>query len=141
MDLHRMNLPTEPATPLIRTDFSNDETWQRIVRAATQASPDGFTANLTVVDDRAFEDAEIEQLAALAESTTEHALLIVADAKTMSNPELPLLCIDPLPPGGAFRVVPEHLWGVENNVSIVNMDFSEFASAVDPDGVFRGFRD
>jgi len=136
-----MHLPTGPATPLIRTDFSDDEIWQRIVGAATQSSPDGFKANLTVVDDRAFENAESDQLAALAESTTEHALLVVADDETMKNPELALLCLDPLQPGGVFRVVPEHLWSVESNVSIANMDFSDFASAADPDGVFRGFRD
>jgi hypothetical protein len=29
--------------------------------------------------------------------------------------------------------------GVENNLSLVNMDFVEFAESVDPDGVFRGF--
>ena len=27
----------------------------------------------------------------------------------------------------------------ENNLSIANMDFREFAESVDPDGVFRGF--
>jgi hypothetical protein len=31
------------------------------------------------------------------------------------------------------------MWGVENNLSIANMDYSEFADEVDPDGVFRGF--
>jgi hypothetical protein len=28
---------------------------------------------------------------------------------------------------------------IENNLSLANMDFEEFAEAVDPDGVFRGF--
>jgi hypothetical protein len=28
--------------------------------------------------------------------------------------------------------------GVENNLSLANMDFDEFADAVDADGVFRG---
>lgn len=31
--------------------------------------------------------------------------------------------------------------GVENNLSLANMGFEEFADAVDEDGVFRGFRD
>jgi hypothetical protein len=31
------------------------------------------------------------------------------------------------------------MWGVENNLSIANMDFEEFADAVGPDGIFRGF--
>jgi hypothetical protein len=29
---------------------------------------------------------------------------------------------------------------VENNLSIGNMDFDEFANAVDKDGIFRGFQ-
>jgi hypothetical protein len=30
-------------------------------------------------------------------------------------------------------------WSVENNLSLANMDFEEFANAVDVDGLFRGF--
>jgi len=35
--------------------------------------------------------------------------------------------------------VASELWGIENNLSIANMDFWEFAAAVDEDGVHRGF--
>ena len=52
-----------------------------------------------------------------------------------------LLCVDPLPPGGRFRVLPAELWSVENNVALANIDFAEFVSALDSDGVFRGFGD
>jgi hypothetical protein len=31
------------------------------------------------------------------------------------------------------------MWGIENNLSIANMDFEEFAENVDDDGIFRGF--
>jgi hypothetical protein len=31
------------------------------------------------------------------------------------------------------------MWGVENNLSLANMDFAEFADATDPDGIFCGF--
>jgi hypothetical protein len=31
------------------------------------------------------------------------------------------------------------MWGVENNLSVSNMGFEEFADKVDQDGVFRGF--
>jgi len=33
------------------------------------------------------------------------------------------------------------MWSVENNLSISNMDFSDFADSADADGVFRGFPD
>ena len=36
-------------------------------------------------------------------------------------------------------VVPGQVWSIENNLSIANMDFFEFADRTDPDGVFRGF--
>jgi hypothetical protein len=42
-------------------------------------------------------------------------------------------------PGRTFRVIPSEMWGVENNLSLSNMDFFEFADAADEDGVFRGF--
>jgi hypothetical protein len=31
------------------------------------------------------------------------------------------------------------IWAVENNLSLGNMDFEDFAGAVDANGVFRGF--
>jgi hypothetical protein len=34
-------------------------------------------------------------------------------------------------PGRTFRVIPWEVWSAENNLSIVHMDFSEFAEAVD----------
>jgi hypothetical protein len=136
-----MQFPVSDRTPLIRTDFSSDEAWRRVVEAASSASSDGFRANLHVVDDPTFAGADPASLAGEAEANSDHVLLIIADNQTMIEAEMPLLCVDPVPPGGQFRVVPEHLWGVENNVSLANMDFAEFETAVDADGVFRGFRD
>lgn len=133
-----MIFPSTDQTPLIRTDFSNDETWYRVAEAALKESPEGFSAKLHIVDDRSFEGADP---ACLAQMVEEHALVILADETTMKDREMPLLCIGLFAPGGSFRVVPEHLWGVENNLSLANMDFADFADAVDPDGVFRGFHD
>jgi hypothetical protein len=42
-------------------------------------------------------------------------------------------------PGRTFRVIPGEIWGVENNLSLANMDFAEFADSTDRDGLFRGF--
>jgi|GEM_PF-3302045 hypothetical protein len=38
-----------------------------------------------------------------------------------------------------FRALPTQIQGIENNLSIANMDFEEFADPMDEDGVFRGF--
>jgi len=134
-----MKFPANDRTPLIRTDFSDDAAWHRIVEAASASSPDGFRANLHVVDDRSFEKAAPSDLS--ADAGGHHHLLIIADGEAMRDPEMALLCVDPGHPGQRFRVIPAQLWGVENNVSLANMDFDEFTGAVDPDGVFRGFRD
>jgi hypothetical protein len=35
--------------------------------------------------------------------------------------------------------VPSRACDIENNLSLANMAFHDFADSVDPDGVFRGF--
>lgn len=136
-----MKIPESDRTLLIRSDFSDEAAWQRIIEAVSVPSPQGFLANLQLLSDPSFERADAEALAQEADSDTEHVLLVVADKRTMSDIEMPLLCIDPIPPRAQFRCIPAELWGVENNVSLANMDFGEFAAAVEADGVFRGFRD
>ena len=42
-------------------------------------------------------------------------------------------------PVGTSRAVMPEMWGIENNLSIANMDFDDFADAVDGNGVHRGF--
>jgi len=41
--------------------------------------------------------------------------------------------------GRSFRALLSQVQSVENNLSLANMDFSEFAESVERDGVFRGF--
>jgi hypothetical protein len=126
-------------TPLIRTDFSDDSAWKRIVEAVSKPSPDGFLANLNHVNDRQYDNADPDTLAEQADATTDFALLVIADGRSMSELEMPLL-LCAIPRGGQFRCIPSEIWGVENSVSLANMDFGEFALAVEADGIFRGFR-
>ena len=46
-----------------------------------------------------------------------------------------------VPLGQEFRAIPSEIQGIENNLSLANMSFEDFARAVDGDGVFRGFGD
>jgi hypothetical protein len=39
----------------------------------------------------------------------------------------------------SFRATPATIQSIENNLTIANMDFEDFANAVDSGGVFRGF--
>ena len=132
------DLPETDDTPLVRTDFSDEGAWRELLEAIRMPSDEGFLANLSVLDDPAFAGADMRVLCA-SEAAANHAILLLADAETMAGAERSLLCVDASDPDRTFRVVPAALWGVENNLSIANMDFDEFADHVDGDGVFRGF--
>jgi hypothetical protein len=71
--------------------------------------------------------------------TDHHAIFFVADTITVEHRDRPILCIDLLASRKPFRVVPSELWAVENNLSLANMDYEEFADALDAEGIFRGF--
>jgi hypothetical protein len=125
--------------PFVRTDFSDEAAWRDLLAAVRTESEDGFLANITVVDDPGFQDADPGALAQSVEKNGPcHAVLFVADAVTFAHAERPVLCIDPSQPQNTFRVVPPQLWAVENNLSLANVDWEDFARAVDADGIFRG---
>jgi hypothetical protein len=130
-------IPRTSEPLLVRTDFSNEIAWRALVHEASQGYEDDFRANLHFVDDKSFDGTEPVDIASAAKSTG-HPVLFVADGTTLSNAEHLVLCIS-LHGLGSFRVPPNELWSIENNLSLANMDFEEFAEAVDPDGVFRGF--
>ena len=97
-------------------------------------------ATAEVLDDRAYQDLTTEQILGLVPEDHQHRLLAVADKTTMSSSEMPLLVIDLFEePRGEIRVIASEFWSIENNLSLANMDFDEFADAVDEDGIFRGF--
>jgi hypothetical protein len=125
----------------LRTDFSDDGAWQSICAAIAEPDEDfGFRAHVDFVSDPAYEGITTEQILSLLPEDPAHAFIFVVDRLALSHPERPILVVDlDTEPGRVFRVVPSEMWGVENNLSIANMDFDEFAGAVDPDGVFRGF--
>jgi hypothetical protein len=127
-------------SPLVRTDFSDDAAWQSLVRAATAESPDGFLAELRIVDDSRFADCSVVQLIQQGEGWHRASVLFVADPEALSSREHPILCVDlSHEPGRSFRCIPSELWGVENNLRLANMDWEDFAEAVDGKGIHRGF--
>ena len=127
-------------SPLVRTDFADDSRWDELVQAATAESPDGFRAHLKIINDRAFEGRSVGELLAIGEGWEGASVLFVADAIALTESERPILCVDLIDqPGRAFRCIPRQLWGVDNNLSLANIDFDEFATSVDADGVHRGF--
>jgi hypothetical protein len=125
---------------LLRTDFSDDAAWASLCKAAQTPSAEDFQANIDCVGDRSFDGLSVEQVVALAHDGSSHSFAFIADRLAVTDPERPILVVDLThEPARSFRVIPSQMWAVENNLSLANMDFSEFAGNVDPDGVFRGF--
>jgi hypothetical protein len=135
------NPNTNDATPVIRTNFSDDATWKKIKREVTARNLMGFSANVQFFDDPQYDGVSGLELLQRIPDPDAYGCIFVTDATTMTDDEHPVLVLDPFnPEGKTFRVIPSELWGVENNLSLANMDYSEFADAADPDGVFRGFK-
>jgi hypothetical protein len=137
-----MTLPSSNpyATPVIRTDFSDDAAWTEIADTITRPTPEGFGAVVTFLDDRAHRDLTPDELMALVPAGFPRSFLLVIDGSCVREAEHPVLVIDLCrEPGRQFRAVPSAVQSVENNLSISNMDFHEFADSTDAGGIFRGF--
>jgi len=96
---------------VVRADFQDDNAWHEIERIArAPVGPDGF----------------------LARARYRHRFIVLADALSMSHRDHPVLVIDlGEQPGRSFRAIPGGLQSVENNLSIANLDFDDFAEAAD----------
>jgi len=138
---HMDNINNDYATPVIRTDFTDEAAWKKIQRDVAAKNILGFSANVRFIDDRQYRELTGQELLGRISGLNEYGCVFIADATAMSSTEHHLLVLDPLnPTGKTFRVIPSEAWGVENNLSIANMDYSEFSDSADPDGVFRGFK-
>jgi|SRR5687767_10314751 len=132
-------LPETPHAVVLRTDFSNADAWE-IIRTEIQQPVGGSLANVDFIDDGDYAWINKDQLLHLIPGTTGHTFIVVADETAIVEPDHPLLVVDLFhEPGREFRALPSKIQSIENNLSIGNRDFSEFAEHVDGMGVFRGF--
>jgi hypothetical protein len=149
-------MPTLPdaGALLVRTDFSDDIAWDRVRDEATREyAPDGFRAYVEPVSDPGWAGAAWETVKAAAPAGGAGPnVLFIADSATFASPEHPILVVDlqdkflsteefpKIVSRTPFRCIPSELWSVENNLSIANMDWEEFASPAEENGgIFRGF--
>jgi hypothetical protein len=133
-------LPRSNGSLLVRTDFTSDDTWRQVSDEAGRENADGFRAYIQPVSAPEFDGATWEVVKA-AVPADDHgaAVLFIADSETFTSPDHPILVVNLLDDTPPFRCIPSELWSVDNNLNIANMDWDEFATAVDADGVFRGF--
>lgn len=158
----RQLLDDDGSIRLVRTDFSNDAAWQRVVTAVTAEadfepddpdSEDGYSPGIEPLEDAAFDGATGETLTATANGET-FGFVLIADARSMreaaSDGELTVVWLDLSVEaddaeefgwifGREFRCLVEEVASIEANLSISNMEFEEFADSAHEDGVFRGF--
>jgi hypothetical protein len=133
-----MNIPTAENALLIRTDFADQDAWQKL-KAAVSEPEDPFIFAMEIVDDRANSGATVEQVMAALPEDYPHSFIVVADSTAISQPDYPLLVVDLLEERGRqFRAVAAQIASIDNNLSIANMGYEEFAGLVDESGVFRG---
>jgi hypothetical protein len=159
MNLDRVaQLVSDGPMPLIRTDFSSDETWQRVVNEVSKEVDivgDGelYAPNIEAISHPGFRSTTPEALAN-AWPREHHGYVILADERSMreatSDGELAVVFVDLNASvkdedefgwifGQAFRCVASEVAGIEANLSVANMDFAEFADWAGDSGVFRGF--
>jgi hypothetical protein len=132
-------IPKTMNSLVLRTDFSDDSAWESIC-AAIQRPVGEFRAYVEFLSDTEYDGLPAERLIDLVTKGYDQNFMFIVDNIALSHPDHPILVVDLYhEPGRTFRVIPSEMWGVENNLSIANMDFFEFADAVDEDGVFRGF--
>lgn len=136
-------LPETENALFLRTDFSDDEAWQALCTEVQEpVAPFGFSAYVHCLSDPQYEGLGVEQLPEHLALDSDHTFVFLADTVTFSHLDRPILVVDLYEePLKSFRVIPSELWAVENNLSIANMDFIEFAGALDADGIFRGFEE
>ncbi|MFI7211580.1 DUF6924 domain-containing protein [Micromonospora maritima] len=130
---------------MIRADFTDDTVWSRIRRWIAEPTEEGFGADVDFVEDRALNGLDEATILAgyppICPHEYRHPVLFVIDAVAVTTPEHPVLVInlncavDARP----FRALPRQVQAIQNNLSLANMDYAEFAMSVGVDGVFRGF--
>jgi len=147
-----------PALPLagallVRTDFTDDGAWDQVQEEAQREyGPDGFQAYIEPVSDPAWGGTTWETVKAAAPvGEAGPSVLFIADSITFASPEHPILVVDlqdkylspaefpEIADRTPFRCIPPALWSVENNLSIANLDWEDFAGDTDDDGVYRGY--
>lgn len=142
---------------IVRVDFSDEAAWRTVVtRLELPYGRDEFESSNQFVDDPAFDGATADEVLAAAEGKAKPSAVFLADAVTMREPH-PLLAISTLTQqdaedddhvnsemefGREFRLVPTAVSEMHVNLTIANLDFSDFSGWAyrQEDGIHRGFR-
>lgn len=152
-----MTAETVDAPWVVRTDFANTTAWNALKQAISapqkvSGSDLEFLANVRYVEDPKYGGLNPDALLRELPADYPFDFVFVADAETFRTPERLILVVgfasDETDSDGGkhkrgalktFRAIPATIQSIENNLSIANMDYADFANSVQSDGVFRGF--
>lgn len=137
-------LPSTENSPVLRTFFEDDAAWMTVcdlIRRPVNVHGQDFFAYVEFIDNPIFRDRTGSELLKMIPPEYGHTFLFIVDETATKGPEFPILVMDLWDePGRTFRVIQSEVQGVENNLSIANMDFRDFADNVEDDGIFRGLK-
>ena len=87
MDLGRIIQAFEQGgTPVVRTDFSDDESWELVVYELTKPDDDGVEAHVTPVEDRALAGVTGDVLGGAFDGQgMSYGYVVLADARSMAE--------------------------------------------------------
>jgi len=126
---------------VVRTDFENQRAWE-VIRSMILAPVRGpgytFHAHVCFLEALTFSGLGLVGVAAAVPENYSYPFLFILDRDATTHPESPILVLEQHS-GRNFRAIPSTIQAIENNLSIANMSFFEFADHADADGVFRGF--
>ncbi|MCD2108140.1 hypothetical protein O4214_25145 [Rhodococcus erythropolis] len=123
--------------PLFRLDYSDEQVWSKVVHTALGPESDR-TDPLTIVEGPEFAGMDIyELLARLNEDDPGYRFIVVADERTLEDPDHLFTVITATNPPGSLPVAARTLPDVIANLWISNLDFADYTAAADPDGVYR----
>jgi hypothetical protein len=134
-------LPSTENVMVLRVDYSDDGKWGNLKEEISKPDSEyGFLANVNFYENRKFDKLPLDLLLPKLSSRYNHPIILIADEITFGESETTLNCVDLVEvPGQYLRVITSEVWSIENNLSISNMEFQDFADAQDESGVFRGF--
>lgn len=139
-------LPERYRALVLRTDFDDQHAWQAAVKAILAPwelpNRETYSVQLNFLEDSRLRNAREPDVLKRVPKDYPQSFLLVVDREALSRPEFPILVIsldheDQY--GRSFRAIAAEISAIEANLSISNLDFRDFADAVDRDGVFRGF--
>jgi len=134
-------LPKVEDSPVVRTTI-DESAWTKVCELIQQPLADGaggeFRAYVAFIDDAAFRNLSEDELLERVPEDFGHSFLMVVDSSTVGSAEYPILVIDLYERKRRFRAIPSQIQSIQNNLSIGNLDFADFADYVDEDGIFRG---